>query len=86
MPIYGGDIKKPMASIQIRKAGDAQGMEIGETVSVTFTGIVKSIDSPREDIDYSPNGSKTRMRPGCIEIEVKSIKIAETAPAEGDDE
>jgi hypothetical protein len=86
MRMCGGDIKKPMASIQIRKAGEAEGMEIGETVSLTVTGVVRSIDSPREEIDYDPNGSKTRMRPGCIELEVKSMRIAEAASEDGGDE
>lgn len=71
---YGGDIKKPCASIQIRKVKEAAGMEIGEEVTVTITGTVKSIDSPRKVIDYHPGGSKEKMMPGSIELEITSIK------------
>jgi hypothetical protein len=78
MSMYGGDMKKPRASIQIKKAGDATGLEIGEEVTLSVTGTVRSIDSPREDIEYSPSGSKARMRPGCIELEIKSMRVAET--------
>ena len=72
--LYGGDIKKPMASIQIKKVAEAAGMEIGEPVTITITGMVRSIDSPRKDTEYHPKGSKEVMRPGCIEIELKSVK------------
>lgn len=82
--MYDGDVKKPRASIQIKKARDASGMEIGEEVTITITGVVKSIDSPREDVDYRPGGSKTVMRPGQIELEIKSIKVGEE-PAESVD-
>ena len=86
MRLYDGDMKKPMASVQIRKVSEAAGMEIGEMVSLTITGVVKSIDSPRETIDYSPDGSKAKMMPGCIEIEVKELTVNASGEDEADDD
>ncbi len=85
---YGDDIKKPTASIQIRKASDANGLEINDTVTLTVTGIVKSIDSPRERVEYdTPDGSgSSRMVPGSIEMEVTSLKVASSEAADEDAE
>lgn len=85
--MYGGDIKKLRASIDIKKAKSAEGMEIGEPVTITITGKVRSIDSPREDVDYRPGGSKTVMRPGCIELEITGMKVGDKdVGVEGDEE
>lgn len=86
MPIYGGNIKKPTASIQIKKAGDANGLEINDTVTLTITGVVKSVDSPRESIDYGEGGSKSRMMPGCIELEIESMSVEESSGGDDDDD
>ena len=73
--IYGGTMKSRRASIQIAKAGDATGLEIGDQATITVRGTVKSIDSPREGYEYGPAGSKARMMPGCIELEIDSISV-----------
>lgn len=75
--MYNDDIKKPHASIQIKKVAEAAGMEIGDTVTIHLTGIVKSIESPREEISYRDEGSKTYMRPGSIELEVTKVGLGE---------
>jgi hypothetical protein len=76
MPMYyGSDMKKPCASVPITDTKQAKGLEIGEEVSVTLTGIVKSIEGPREEIMYKEDGSESRMMPGGFEIEIKSLKV-----------
>lgn len=66
-----------MAEIEISNAKDAKGVEIGKTISITITGTVKEICAPREEIDYSLEGGKTRMAPGCIEMKITSMKVGE---------
>lgn len=80
---YGNDMKKPCASVPITDAKQAKGLEIGETVSVTITGTVKSIEGPREEIMYKDEGSESRMMPGGFEIEIKNLKVG---TIESDDE
>jgi len=75
----GGNIKKPIATIEIADPMEAEGMEIGKTVAITLSGTVKSIHSPRDGIDYNPGGSKTKKMPGSIEIEISKIGL-KTAP------
>lgn len=66
-----------MAEIEIAKASDAKGIELGKTISITITGTVKEICAPHEEIDYGPEGGKTRMAPGCIEMKITSMKVGE---------
>jgi hypothetical protein len=72
---WDGTMKSRRAAIQIAKARDAEGLEIGETATITITGTVKSIESPREAVEYGPGGGKSRMVPGSIELEIDSIAV-----------
>lgn len=72
---YSENIKKPIANIQLAKISQAKGLEIGETMSVTVTGKVFSVDSPREETMYGPGGGKAKMMPGCICIEIEDITV-----------
>lgn len=70
-----GNFDKPCATIQIKDAKQAKGLEIGETVSVTVTGKVKSLEGPREEVMYMESGSESKMMPGQVEIEISGIKV-----------
>jgi hypothetical protein len=75
--MYSENIKKPMASIQLAKASEARGLEIGETMTITVTGKVVSVEAPHEGFDYGPTGSKSKMVPGCISVEIESISVSQ---------
>jgi hypothetical protein len=83
--MYGNN-DKPCATIQISDAKQASGVNIGETVTLTVTGIVKAIEGPREAVEYSEGGSESRMMPGQIEVEVKSLKVGAIERAEMENE
>ena len=83
----GGTIKKPVANIQLAKASDARGLQIGEVMTVLVTGKITAIEGPKEDICYHPEGGKTKMMPGCISMEIQSIDIeSDDSEEKGDDD
>lgn len=76
--MYGeGSIKKPLAEIQLAKADQAGGLELGETAVITIRGKVTEMAAPRESISYGPTGGKAKMMPGCVTIEIEEISVSQ---------
>ncbi len=73
---YGKKKGKPCMQVDITSVKEADGLELGDTVTLMVKGKVKSLEAPKEGIDYSPEGSKTKMMPGCIVLEVDDVEVA----------
>jgi hypothetical protein len=79
IPMYG-DEKCLKARIDISKASQASGIEVGKDIEITIKGKVKSIRGPehgeRPSYTNGKEGKKEKYTyPGNVEIEISKFKV-----------
>ncbi len=82
---YGKKKGKPCMQIDIESVKEAGGISIGDEVTLMVKGKVKSLEAPKEGIDYGPEGGKTKMMPGCIVLEVDDVEVTQAGSNADDD-
>jgi hypothetical protein len=80
---YGYDKRKLCARIDITKASQVDNVNIGDEVTITLKGKVKTLKGAERGMTetYGEKDKKAKpyIEPGCIEIECEDIKVAGTS-------
>lgn len=84
-----GENGKLCARIDIKKANQADELELGDETTIVIKGKVKALRGPDEymSTEYGGKGKEDkevkRSHPGSIEIEITSMKVAKDGKFDG---
>jgi hypothetical protein len=85
--MYGESNGKLCARIDIKRANQADDLNLHDEATIVIKGKVKRLEGPEEYVGMEYKNGKEkevdRQRPGVIELEITSMKVAKDGKFDG---